>query len=211
VLQSDRRNVLVLHEAKNCSVREAPRYINGRRQIRVAGCAGHARPLSYLGGFEVGERGDSGLGGAHSRLLCTGCDVQRDSMAGAAKHSTTYHRTGDLRSCWHQHVRLARPCRALASLRPQPRGGASRSLPTAPSPASRSTPRSPCAPLCAAPKPACIPVPCLVPPATAAPRSRQSRLQAPRTHTTPGHRAPTSSMDWAACHMRPAPAPGAAR
>lgn len=45
-------------------------------------------------------------------------------MPGAAKHSTIYHRTGDLRSCWHQHVRLARPCRALASLRPQPRGGA---------------------------------------------------------------------------------------
>lgn len=35
----------------------------------MAGCAGHARPLSYLEGFEVGERGDSGLGGAHSRLL----------------------------------------------------------------------------------------------------------------------------------------------
>lgn len=117
----------------NCSVREAPRYINGRRQIHLAGCAG----LWTCEAVEVWSWRERrhGAGWSTSMAGCHARAVTREGfhVSGAAKHSTTeQQRTGDLRSCWHQHARLARPCRALASLRPQPRGGAlSRSLPTA--------------------------------------------------------------------------------
>jgi hypothetical protein len=81
----------------NCSVREAPRHINGRLQIHLVGYAGHVRPLKFLVWLGVGERGDSGLGGVEHIAGCYaravtcegfhGWTLDWTLVSGAAKHS----------------------------------------------------------------------------------------------------------------------------